>query len=128
MLWSRAAAFLLLATMAAALSPAGQGDGCRFCGKLGRCCCLVRPAAARPASGHCAMSAKSGSCSLSRPATRPAAFRSLQTLPEPTGAFAVLSLPRVPDAAGRVTEAGAQRPTPFHLSPPTPPPRLLQLV
>jgi len=74
------------------------------------------------------MSGSSDVCSLTRSAGRPAAFRNAQTLPERTGAFAVLILPGGPDVAGCVIPAGARRPTAFHLSPPTPPPRLLRLV
>jgi hypothetical protein len=74
------------------------------------------------------MSGSSDVCSLTRAAGRPAAFRTAQTLPQRTGAFAVLSLPSGPDVAGCVIQAAARRPTAFHPSPPTPPPRLLRLV
>jgi len=124
MLWSRAAAVLLLATLLAALLPAAQGAGCRLCGKVGRCCCFLRPAAAPPAAGHCAMGGSSDVCSLTRSAARPAAFRNVETLPERTAAFAVLTLPGAPEIAGCLGEVAARRPTPFHFSPPTPPPRL----
>jgi hypothetical protein len=132
MFWSRAAALLLLATLLAGLLPAAQGDGCRLCGKLGRCCCFTeatpataaRAATAAASHTHCDMEGGRAACSLTRSAARPAAFRSAQTLPERTGAFAALALPDAPDAIGRAGQAGARRPSPFHLSPPTPPPRL----
>src|SRR4030081_3442779 len=90
MLRHRPIALLLLVTLIAVLLPAAQGEGCRLCGKVGRCCCFTRPAAA-PAASHCAMMQGGRSaCSLDRSPPRPAAFRAPRALPERTGALAGL--------------------------------------
>jgi hypothetical protein len=118
-----AAAFLLL-TLLAALLPVGQG--CRLCGRLGRCCCFDwKSAAARPAP-HCA--GQGGACSMGRNSARPAAFRAAQAQPERDAAFRSLSLADAPRPAARVAEARALFPSPFRPSPPAPPPRSLRLV
>jgi hypothetical protein len=123
MLRHRSVAFLLMITLLAAMLPAGRGEGCRLCGKLGRCCCFPRPAA-HPAAAHCAMMNSRTACSMDRSPARPAALRAPQTLPERTGAFAVLAVPGAPESAGLVTATGARHPSPLFSSPPTPPPRV----
>ena len=124
----RPIALLLLVTLLAILLPVG-GEGCRLCGKIGRCCCFTRPAA-KPAAAHCAMTRGGpAACSLDRSASRPAAFRAPQTLPERTGAFAGLfAAPSRPEPT--LLPAAPQAPRPLRLSsaPPTPPPRALQIV
>lgn len=121
----RAIAFLLLAALCASLVPAAQLEGCRLCGKLGRCCCFARLAAAP--KGHCAM--RGGrSCPMTRPAERPAALRTDRIVPQRTSALAVLSALRPPEPAGRVAERGAVLLPFFQPSPPTPPPRALRFT
>lgn len=113
-----------MVSLLAALVPVGQGEGCRLCGKLGRCCCFTRLAAS-PAAAHCStMRTMRTACSMDRSPVRPAALRAPQTLPERTGALAVLALPGAPESAGAVAAAGARRPSPLFSSPPTPPPRV----
>jgi hypothetical protein len=121
----RALALLLMATLLTALSPWSQGEGCRLCGKLGRCCC-TRPMARRAAAPHC--KAMGTACSMDRSGERPAALRAPRTLPERTGAFATLAPAGAPEPAGLVTAAGVHPPSPFFASPPTPPPRDLRSV
>jgi len=122
-------ALLLMITLLTALLPVG-GEGCRLCGKIGRCCCFTRPAAKPPMTAHCAMMGNGpAACSIDRSASRPAAFRAPQTLPERTGAFASLfAAPSRPVPARFL--AAPQPPRPLRLSsaPPTPPPRAVQIV
>jgi len=120
----RAIAFLLLAALCASLVPAAQLEGCRLCGKLGRCCCFSRLAAAQ--KSHCAM--RGSHCPLTRPAERPAALRTDRMVPERTSALAVLFALHPPEPAGRVTERGAVFLPLFQPSPPTPPPRALRFA
>jgi hypothetical protein len=121
----RAIAFLLLAALCASLVPAAQLEGCRLCGKLGRCCCFSRLAAAQKA--HCAM--RGGrSCPMTRPAERPAALRTDRMVPERTSALAALFALHLPEPAGRVAEHGAVFLPLVRLSPPTPPPRALRFA
>jgi hypothetical protein len=131
MLRHRSVALLLMITLLAAMLPAGRGEGCRLCGKLGRCCCFTRPAA-HPAAAHCGMTGMTGMttpCSLNRSPVRPAALRAPQTLPERTGAFAVLAVPGTPESAGLLAAAAVTRyPSRFSSLPPTPPPRAVRFV
>jgi hypothetical protein len=128
MLRHRSVALLLMITLLAAMLPAGRGEGCRLCGKLGRCCCFTRPAA-HPA--HCAMVGGMNNrtaCSMERSPARPAALRAPQTLPERTAAFAVPAVPGTPESAGLAAAAVARRPSRFSSLPPTPPPRAVRFV
>ena len=129
MLRCRPVALLLMITLLTALLPV-QGEGCRLCGKIGRCCCFTRAAAKPPMTAHCAMMGKGpAACSMDRSASRPAAFRAPQTLPERTGAFASLfAMPLLPEPA--LLGAAPQAPRPLRLAsaPPTPPPRAVRIV
>src|SRR4051794_25489667 len=111
MLQQRCAALLLLVTLLAALLPAAAGEGCRLCGKVGRCCCFAHPAAAKP---HCAAMAGSqtpgSACSMQRSANRPAAFRAPQSVPERTAGFAALAVPSPPEPSGSIGETAVRRP------------------
>jgi len=129
----RPIALLLLVTLLTALLPV-SGEGCRLCGKIGRCCCLTRPAA-KPAASHCStmkmMQTMGGpaACSMDRSPVRPAAFRVPQTLPERTGALAgfFAALGR-PETARLLSELQAPRPLRLSSAPPIPPPRVLRIV
>jgi hypothetical protein len=126
MLRHRSNALLLLVTLLAALLPAAAGEGCRLCGKVGRCCCFAHPAAAKP---HCAgMSGSQAACSMQRSAARPAAFRAPQSAPERMAGFAALALPSSPESSGSIGETPFRRPAPIHHAVLTPPPRALRLV
>ena len=116
-------------TLLTALVPV-QGEGCRLCGRIGRCCCFTHPAAKLPMNAHCAMMGKgSAACSMDRSASRPAAFRGPQTLPERTGTFAVrFAAPSRPVPARFLAAPQALRPVRLASSPPTPPPRALRIA
>jgi hypothetical protein len=123
----RSSALLLMAVLVTVLLPAGEGaTRCPRCGKLGRCCCLVRSV---PTPGaHCARNGDQAACAMKRPVADPTGMRAVQVLPDRTGAVRDL-VPMPPLVlSGRVAAAGSSLPTPFQLSPPTPPPRDLRLV
>jgi hypothetical protein len=124
----RPIALLLMITLLIALLPVG-GEGCRLCGKIGRCCCFTRPAA-KPLAPHCAMMGNGpAACSIDRSAGRPAAFRAPQTLPERTGTFASLfAVPSRPEPSLLLAAAQAPRPLRLSAAPPSPPPRALRIV
>jgi hypothetical protein len=122
----RLAAFFLLTVLLAALLPAAQGEGCRLCGKIGRCCCFLRPAAAPKA--HCAMHGSGSACRMARPEERPAALRASPVPNRTEGTVRSLFATAVPGLAGLVTAAEPHRPVLFQPPPPTPPPRSFQLV
>jgi len=127
----RPIALLLLVTLLTMLLPV-EREGCRVCGKIGRCCCFIR-LAARPAASHCSsMQMTHGgaaACSLERPASLPAALRSPQTLPDWTGAFARLfAAPFQPEPTLLLAAPQAPRALRLASAPPTPPPRVLWIV
>jgi hypothetical protein len=128
MLRYRSLTLLLTITLLTALWPVG-GEGCRLCGKIGRCCCFTRPAA-KPRTAHCAMmGGGSAACSIDRSVSRPAAFRVPQTLPERTGAFTgLLAAPSRPEPALLLTALQATRPLRLSAAPPSPPPRALRIA
>jgi hypothetical protein len=117
----RPAAALLLTALLLALLPLGEGlTRCPRTGKIGRCCC-TRPTAAPGA--HCAMRDGRSACSLRRSTAFPAAMHDLQFVPDRDGTLGGLRAMPSPKPSGRVVDAGFHPPAPFHLSPPTPPPR-----
>ncbi|HEX3531106.1 MAG TPA: hypothetical protein VH988_28935 [Thermoanaerobaculia bacterium] len=121
----RPIALLLLITLLTALLPVA-GEGCRLCGKIGRCCCFTRMAA-RPAAAHCSM--MKGACSLDRSASQPAGLRAPQTLPERTGDLAGLFAALVrPEPTALLAAPQAPRVLRLAATPPTPPPRVLRIV
>jgi hypothetical protein len=123
----RLAAFFLLTVLLAALLPAAQGEGCRLCGKIGRCCCFLRPAATPRA--HCTMQGHGSTCCMAQPVGRPAALRAAHFPSRTTGTFQTLFVTGALDhLAGLVAAARPHRPTRFQPPPPTPPPRSFRLV
>jgi len=123
----RLAALFLLTTLLAALLPAAQGEGCRLCGKIGRCCCFLRLAAAPKA--HCAMNGGHSACRMARPEGRPAALRASHVPNRTEGTVrTTLFATGAPRRAGLVAAAEPHRPVLFRPPPPTPPPRSFRLV
>jgi hypothetical protein len=128
----RLAALFLLTVLLAALLPAAQGEGCRLCGKIGRCCCFLRLAAAPKA--HCAMKGGQGGqgghsvCRMARPEGRPAALRASHVPNRTEGTVRTLFATGAPGLAGLVAAAEPHRPVLFRPPPPTPPPRSFRLV
>ena len=115
-------ASLLVLTLLLVLAPADLGVGCTVCGKLGTCCCKLRPAVA--AGSHCAAHA----CPMKAPAPDPEKSPTSQLR---TDRFVLLPAPwpaPVPDFAGRVAENALPVPHSDRFPPPTPPPLLLPLV